>query len=196
LFGLNLTQLGPALISVVSPVATFVVGMIVQWARKRVSDAQHKFAGRWEVRITWEPDWARQLFGMEVTEPHSEGDLFLAYIGSVYWGLSFFRLLAGATEYSKLCVYLKSIRVVQHRRWFMLFFPTWNLKECYLESAVRQKTIADFNYGPFVRYHVVFTASSLNELEGYLTVPGHDNATAKVGILTATRVGRMQAAAE
>jgi hypothetical protein len=161
--------------------ASFSLGVFTQWLRKRAFDGERRFTGRWSLRIKWDRAWAKELFGEDVTEPHSEGDCFLAFLGGVYWGLSFFKLKAGADEYAHLCVYLDSVKVEQAR-----FSRTWHLKECYLRSAIRNQ-VRQFAYGPFVHYRIRFTKSSPNELDGNIDVPGR-NPPCDAGSLTATRV--------
>ncbi len=151
---------------------------------------RQKFAGRWQMVISWTPDHAMRLFGKEAPEPHSCGDVAISYgfgpDGKGYWGLAYFELFSGTQLHARLCVELEDMEVV--RRWFSRSFPYLlrsELKELWLRSRTREKAM-EFDYGPWARYRMQFDSSSGRILKGRMVLA---NTGTKVGDIEARRTG-------
>ena len=86
---------------------------------------RRKFSGRWRLRIRWSPDYANTLFGSNVPDPHSVGNVSMTFgVGehkNQYWGLAYFQLKAGTQQYAQLCVEFHDVKV--RRRIFSKEFP-------------------------------------------------------------------------
>jgi len=146
-----------------------VVSVFEAYRRER-----RKFAGRWQLTVRWTAEWAEHLFGKEVSDPYSNGDISLSYgIGEhrrQYYGLGYFQLFDGMMQYSHLCVRIYGVKVKRH---FVSsrfpFFGSCSIQQWNLESLIRDK-LKRFNYSPFAQYCMRFTRGDGDHMEGEMIV--------------------------
>lgn len=135
---------------------------------------RRRFAGRWSVTIRWTSEWGEHLLGRPVTNPYSNGDISLAYgIGErrrQYYGLGYFQLFDGMTQYSHLCV--RVYGVVLSRKLMSSRFPflaVSTVRSWDLESLIREK-LKRFTYPPFAQYRMQFTRCDGDRMQGEMIV--------------------------
>jgi hypothetical protein len=180
--------IGDVLSSVLYGVVSNAVFAVLATLYVRQLNDRRKYAGRWRVTIHWTKEWERFLFGQEVCDPHSVGEVALSYgAGSkadMYWGMGHFTLRADDKAYARVCVAFEDVVL----RPPLIPFFGYKLKGWVMRSEFRKKEL-EFSYGKWVYYTVAFDSVTPDRLEGRMMIrPSENMASKHVGDIIAERL--------